>query len=301
MAAAAAAIGPVATMFFNVFGAVNGGISLLLAPVFLTSASQSLKAMSPSKHEVAMRFWMGRGEIHDLLGGPIPSTALWNSVGQRLGSARQHGHSIKPGEYYDYKVMTPGTSERPAYVAVAAQNSDPICFAGMAMIFADASQPAVILGDVLALSNLMPWYQTLNHIGDIPDKYPMCAWIAGPNGKPSKDASVPRTNNTGARLPAGFSLHIDSFTGAAVNQNATDQRNKNPSIAYGNPARFWLFEDMRGHFDIWVFKNLPLPKGENGTDIDDFVNLPVQRSEPLKSKIAKRQEEDGPGKSLFIC
>lgn len=287
-AAVAAAAGPESQML----GTVSSVVGLAAAPLFIASAIIGLVRQFPSSHEVTVRMWAGQGDEGIPLGGNLPSVGLWNVNGKWLGSDRKHNHHIREGNWRQFHVKTPGTNEKPDYIAVAADERDAICLSGIQLTWSDIQTDHLFLGDIPAACGL-PWYHSKLSIADSPHR-PKCVWIDG-SGKskkrPDKDTH-PGTIGSIQDPPAGFSFHIADFVGAVVTKEVAAQRSESLDYTCGHPARFKVWDAMGGHLKIPIFQTLP-PRGADFTDSIDagqFRALPWKWSEPLHRHIAH-----GPG------
>lgn len=267
-------------------GFVSAIMGIIASTEGMTATTITLRNMFHKKDEnhVVVRFVAGKGqtEENEIEGRP-PSIVFFDSRGKRIGYNHQKGHHIKEGNYRDVTVKTPGTNERPEYIAIVAQHNDPICLSGVFLAYADGYNHDGLLGDVVHNCG-GTWAWSTNTVGEHP-KAPTCGWLA-PWSADTAHLDNPTQN--------AWSWHIPDF-------HATDARvqqyQEEPKTMCVKDARFKMHYSLGNEDDdtIPIFDELPLPLNNNLSDVDTFYFgfLPTRQSDPIDHTLARRASGHG--------
>ncbi|KAJ8106598.1 hypothetical protein ONZ43_g7013 [Nemania bipapillata] len=113
------------------------------------------------------------------MGGAVPSIALWNENGDRLGQYKRTSNKYKEGHdgtiMIEHDQTTGGSAQQTAYIMLSNVDVDAICIS--AIYITDAKLNTVFFGDIGQLCG-MSWGISNRDIGD-EHMRPKCVWLDG--------------------------------------------------------------------------------------------------------------------------
>ncbi|EAS27679.1 uncharacterized protein CIMG_10284 [Coccidioides immitis RS] len=215
---------------------------------------------APYKANTIVRVASGLSQPHKhdeaSTGGDMPSIALFDGNGERIGfkSGSRHG-KIPDGRYEDISI-TPidRKNNRPAeYISLSASSPDALCVAYIAVTHPSKEYWA-FTGDNAAMCGV-PWYHSnlVMQVGDLAHK-PKCFWIDGPDDD----------GKTTYNFPQGIGIHLIDFIGSEA---LYAQYADHPDSMCKSAPRLKMYKKLNELQCLPVF-NPPLEYTRDGLDAD---------------------------------
>ena len=224
--------------------------------------------LPPAGPEIAVRIYAGQGLSSATgTGGDAPSVALWDEIGDFLGSSGETDQVIKAGEFIDMSISA--TSEVSAeYMAVASYRSDDICIASIALTMPNGDSLAMF-GDVPSMCGA-PWYLSNEILGGAGFK-PRCVWITS---EPTKQHPY-----------QGFGIHLTDFT--PTDERSAQYNSNRASMCHAQP-RFSMYTGIAEGDTIPIFFPPLVLESETLVDVhpDNVPTAPMVQAKPITGLVA---------------
>ena len=224
--------------------------------------------LSPPGHNIGVRIYSGLGASSATgTGGDAPTVALWNSIGDFLGSSGETDQVVGNGNYLDMPVKT--TSQTLAeYMAVASYRSDDVCIASIAVTMPNGYSFAMF-GDVPSACGA-PWYHSNKILGQNNYK-PRCVWITS---EPTKDHPY-----------QGFGIHLPDFV--ATDERSAQYDSNRASMCHAQP-RFSMYTKIDEGDTIPIFFPPLLQEFKTLVDShpDKVPTAPMVQAKPITGLVA---------------
>ncbi|KAF2239653.1 hypothetical protein EV356DRAFT_499837 [Viridothelium virens] len=239
--------GPVGATFEAVSGII--GLTNDLVDIFKSSDSDFGSSDAQSTVRVALGLGTSANDGSSLSGN-VPTLALWDDVGNMLGSvAGSHKQTIAAGNFQDITVDQGDNNGEPTYIGISAGGNDAICISYIS-ITSPSSQKSAWTGDVGYKCGASWHYSTLR-FGENGHQ-PYCTWID--------------VDGSDGIQAMGMGVHIPDFNPQQTGL-AQEFRN-NPDAMCNSTPRFSMYSEIDAMTNLYPIFQPTLQYNSDGSDTD---------------------------------